>query len=523
MGNPLILDYIQAGYPCLFLPTVEPEVAEKRIVDALVSLEMGSVKYGVWRSTTGMLLGKPKTGLGFTETASKSGEKNVVDALAVVEKSDVPMVLVCHNVRQFIGNYQVIQQLIDSTFAARLMGSHIILIGPHLELPAELRSLVTFCDCPLPTQKQITTDYKKILRAYKNDITLPKNKEERETLIRSASVAAIGLDSMGAENALALSLAKTGGLDIGLIQAQKEQEVRKSDVLEFIPVNTDMDEVGGFDAYKSWLMRRKKVFTDEAREYGLPYPKGVLIVGIAGSGKSLASKATAAYLNLPLLRLDIGKVFRSLVGDSEAAIRMALQVTEAVAPVVLWLDELDKGFAGMASSGTLDSGVTSRVVSTILTWRQETTAPVMFVATANDVASIPSMVYRKGRLDEVWATDLPTEQERAEIWAIHIKKKGRDPSLFNCSLFAKMSEDFVGAEIEAGFEDSLFSAFDEDVEVEDHHVVQTIGDIIPQAQRSREEVKATREWVTERARLVSGGSLSTAANGDQIRQLVTKK
>ena len=332
-NSPSIKDYIQAGYPCLFLPTVEAEVAERRIKDALLDreLDMGNAEFGVWKATTGFMVGRVDAEP--SERTKKA--EDFVNALDYVEKSQKPVVAVFHNVRQFIANYINVQQMIDSTLAARLRGSHIILVGAYLDLPLELKSLVTYVDCPLPTQGQIIQQYDKIISAYADEIDVPKETKEREELVRHAATAAVGLDSMGTENALALSLATKQTVDIKVIQAQKEQEVRKSDVLEFISTDETMDMVGGFKAFKEWLGRRQRVFTDEARAYGLPYPKGMLLVGVAGSGKSLAAKASASFLKLPLLRLDMGKVFRSLVGESEAAIRMALSVTEAVSPVVL--------------------------------------------------------------------------------------------------------------------------------------------------------------------------------------------
>ena len=499
--NPQLTDFLKAGYPCVFLPTIEPSVAEERVKAALSSLGMERIKYGVWKITTGLRIG-------FCDSLPDEmivQTQDLVDSLAFVETSEEPVVVVFHNLRQFVGNHAVIQQMQDTILTARLRGSHVILVGPHLELPMELRNLVTWCDCPLPDRDTILAEYKNVTSAYEEEIDLPSDAEEREHLLLDAANAAIGLDMMGAENALALSMSSTKTVNIRIIQAQKEQEVRKSDVLEFISAEETMDDVGGFGAFKDWMKRRRRVFSDEAREYGLPYPKGVLIVGPAGSGKSLVSKGIADFLKLPLLRLDMGKVFRSLVGESEAAIRQALKVVEAVSPVVLWLDEIDKGLAGMKGSGELDSGVTARVVATILTWRQETKYPVMLAATANDVTAIPAMVYRKGRLDEVWATDLPNLNERDEIFQIHLRKRGRDPKLFGCRMLASRTEDFVGAEIEGVIEDAMFSAFDEGKEVTGQHIVKAISETVPQARRNREEIAEIRKWVETRGRLVSEG------------------
>lgn len=519
-GSPSIKDYIQAGYPCLFLPTVEAEVAERRIKEALLDqeLDMAEVEFGVWKATTGLMVGRVDS-----EPGDRSNKaEDFVNSLDYVEKATKPVVVIFHNVRKFIDNYINIQQLIDSTMSARLRGSHIILVGAFLDLPLELKSLVTFVDCPLPTQGQIIQQYDKIITAYADEIDVPKDKTERDELIRHAATAAVGLDSMGTENALALSLATKQNVNIKVIQAQKEQEVRKSDVLEFISTDETMDMVGGFKAFKVWLTRRQRVFTDEARKYGLPYPKGMLIVGVAGSGKSLAAKASASFLKLPLLRLDMGKVFRSLVGESEGAIRMALSVTEAVSPVVLWMDEIDKGLAGSAGSGELDSGVSARVVSTILTWRQETKYPVILVATANNVLTIPSMVYRKGRLDEVWATDLPFIDEREEIFKIHLLKRNRDPKKFDCAVLAEAAEEMVGAEIESVIEDALFAAFDKGVEITQAHILKAIRETKPQAQRNREEIEAVREWVTQRARLVSAGE-RPGTKKSKVRQIKRRR
>lgn len=517
--RPAIKEFILAGYPCLFMQTVEPQVAESRVRAGLSDLKMTDMDFGVWKVTTGLLVGRVDGVENRREEA-----KDLIDALAVLEKRGRPMVGVFHNLRQFVSNYQIIQQMIDTIFAIREKGSHLILVGPHLELPPELKPLVTYVDCPLPTQAQILEEYRKFARAYEADIQLPESKEEREDLLKAAANAAVGLDMMGAENAIALSLATAETVDLPIIQAQKEQEVRKSDVLEFISMNESMNSLGGYKGMKDWLSRRRKAFTEEAREYGLPYPKGMLIVGPAGTGKSLCAKAVAHYLQLPLLRLDMGKVFRSLVGESEAAIRMALQVAEAVSPVVMWLDEIEKGLAGMRGSGELDSGVTARVVSTILTWRQETTYPVLLVATANDVASIPSMVYRKGRLDEVWATDLPTEEEREEIFEIHLRKRKRDPDDFDCALLAVNSEDSTGSEIEGCIGDAMFSAFDRGDEVSTSYILSAIRETVPQAQRDKEEVQAIREWVSTRARLVAGGNKPKPKfTGDKVRKIRSKR
>jgi hypothetical protein len=497
-SEPTIKEFIQAAYPALFLPTVEPEVAERRVKQSLIELGMNSISFGIWKVTRGLQLGRPDASAKEFQTK----QLDLIDALRYVEDQRDPHVVMFHNLRPYMNTPGVVQQLIDTILASRLKGSHVIIVGPYIEFPAEVKTLVTWCDCPLPTREQILEQFDKMVEAYADELKMPKKKDEREHLMIRAAGAAVGLDSMGAENALALSMSMRETVDPLVIQAQKEQEVKRSDVLEFIRWDHDMEVLGGWKKYKTWISRRRRAFTPEARDYKLPFPKGVLFVGPAGTGKSLGCKVTAYYLGLPLLRLDMGRVFRSLVGESEAAIRLALQVAEAVSPVMLWLDEIDKGLAGMRGSGELDSGVTARVVSTILTWRQETQAAVMLGATANDVAVLPSMVYRKGRFDEVWATDLPGQQTREEIFRIHLGLRDREPDEFGCDVLAKKSPDFVGSEIEACIEDAMFMAFDDGVEVTPKHIMRAIRDTVPQAQRNQEEITAIRKWVDTRARLV---------------------
>ena len=514
MTQPTVKEFLKAGYPSLFLRTIDAQGVEKLVRECLKELNLSGIDVGVWKATSGLYVNRADDTTKPTEAAS-----DLLDALGYVEKTKKPIVAIFYHVRQFVNDYQIIQQTIDAAMAARLKGSHILFVGPHLDLPVELKNLITYVDIPLPKSEEIETLFTDIVNAYAADMKLPSKPAERQELIKAAANAAVGLDMMGAENSLALSLACSEAIDLKVISSQKEQEVRKSDVLEFFPTDESMDTVGGMDVLKEWLRRRKRVFTPEARAYGLPHMRGILIVGPGGTGKSLLAKATSHYLGIPLLRMDMGRIFRSLVGESEAAVRIALDVCEAVSPIVLWMDEIDKGLAGMKGSGELDSGVTARVVSTILTWRQETTAQVVLACTANDVATIPSILYRKGRMDEVWATDLPYINEREEIFRIHLRKRHRDPEAFDVALLAENTDQWTGSEIEANIEDAMFSAFDKDEEVTTAHILQSIKETVPMASRNREELKAIREWVDTRARRVSSPPNTRQKASAKVRKL----
>ena len=226
--------------------------------------------------------------------------------------------------------------------------------------------------------------------------------------------------------AFALSVVESGGLNATLVAREKAQAVKKNGVLELIAAKETLEDIGGLDQLKDWLLKRKEAFSPRARKYGLPMPKGLLILGIPGTGKSLTAKATAAVLGVPLLKLDAGRIFAGLVGQSESNLRSVIQTAEAIAPVVLWIDELEKGFSGSKSSGATDGGTSSRVFGSLISWLQEKTAPVFVVGTANDVSQLPPEMLRKGRWDELFFVDLPNREEREMIWNIQVAKHGRD-------------------------------------------------------------------------------------------------
>lgn len=512
--QPTVKDFLQAGHSCIFLPTIEAEIAEKHILKALSELGRFSFNFAIWKVTTGLMVYPGNTWGNEKLQVIRRETSELVASLKYIERSIDPIVAVFHNMRYHIKSDEMVRQaIIDAAYKARTRKSTMIFIGPGLDLPPELYNIITYCEFPLPTVKQLQDQYSELITAYEDDIVgLPRGKKQRGELIRRAATAAAGLDSLSAENALALSLSMTGTVDPMLIQSQKEQEVRKSDVLEYIPVVEGLESVGGFHQLKTWIAKRRLAFTDEAREYGLPYPKGILMLGVAGAGKSYCAKAVASYLGLPLLRLDFSKIYRSLVGDSEATLNRALRVAEAIAPCVLLVDELDKSLAGHESSGKLDSGVTARVISILLTWRQETRYPVFMIGTANNPETLPSMVYRRGRVDEIWAVDIPNLEERKEIYEIHLKKRGRDPAKFSVDMLSAASAGFTGAEIEGTIEDGMFNAFSENKEVTTGHILQSVKNTIPQNVRDAEELERLRNWTKSRARSVSGGRDEKVAN-----------
>jgi SpoVK/Ycf46/Vps4 family AAA+-type ATPase len=270
------------------------------------------------------------------------------------------------------------------------------------------------------------------------------------------------------------------------------------------------------DILKDWMRKRTAAFGQKARDFGLPAPKGILLLGVQGCGKSLCCKAVASQWKLPLLRMDVGKIFSGIVGSSEENMRRAIRMAESIAPCVLWLDELEKGFAGTQSSPFSDGGTTSRVFASFVTWLQEKTAPVMVVATANDISQLPPELMRKGRFDEIFFVDLPAEDERDEIFEIHLRKRKRDPARFDLKLLAAESAGYSGAEIEQAIIAALYDAFDAGRDIETEDVVRSTRQSVPLSRTMKEQIAMLREWAASRARPASTVTAAAEAEPREV-------
>jgi SpoVK/Ycf46/Vps4 family AAA+-type ATPase len=291
--------------------------------------------------------------------------------------------------------------------------------------------------------------------------------------------------------------------DIQAVISEKRQVIRKSGLLEYYGVDADLADVGGMDVLKDWLRKRVRAFSDEARAYGLPQPRGILLMGVQGCGKSLVAKTIARQWQLPLLRMDMSMIFQGYIGSSEQNMRNATKTAESLAPVVLWIDEIEKAFSGVEGSGSSDAGTTARVVGTFLTWIQEKTAPVFVVATANEVRELPPELLRKGRLDEIFFVDLPRSRERAEIFAIHLHKVRREPMKYDLPELVGASRGFSGAEIEQAIIAGLHESFFDGRELETRDILKAIRDTVPLSRTMREKVEELRVWARDRARPVA--------------------
>ncbi len=389
----------------------------------------------------------------------------------------------------------------------------IIILSSALELPQDLEKIIPVIDFPLPTKDEINVKITELLsKASKRQDLNEKfktsyNDEELDIIINSFR----GLTSSECEQVCTYCMIKHPMLLPEAISQQKRDIIRKSGLLDWIDDKIDMNDVGGLEALKHWLEKRREAFSQEAVDYGLPSnPKGILLVGIQGAGKSLFAKAISSFWNFPLLRLDMGKVFSGLVGSSEQNMRQVFKIAESVAPCILWCDEIDKGMSGSKGSSISDSGTTSRVLGSWLTWMQDRKAPVFVVATANDVSNLPPELLRKGRFDEIFFVDLPKFQERKKIFKIHLEKRSRNPYDFKLDALAELTENFTGAEIEAVIEASLYEAFsDKKRDITNEDIVVSIQNLVPISKLMKEEISALRRWANERARNASTLDISS--------------
>lgn len=387
--------------------------------------------------------------------------------------------------------------------AARVL----VIVAPMLRIPPELEKDITIVDFPLPEEAEIRALLDGMIAA--NSAGGRIRVEVDETGRERIAKAAMGLTVHEAENAFARAMVDDGVLSndgVHVVLEEKRQTIRKSGVLEFVPADVDLGDVGGLQNLKRWLDKRNNSWMAEAAEYGLPSPKGLLMTGVPGCGKSLTAKAIASAWRLPLLRLDIGKVFAGLVGSSEQNMRSAIRAAEATAPCVLWIDEIEKGFAG-ASGGAGDSGTSTRVFGSFLTWMQEKTSPVFVIATANNVGSLPPEFLRKGRFDEIFFVDLPTTAERRDVWGLHLRKRlhrenraaGLDISEELVGRLADATEGYAGAEIEQAVVVGLFDAFAERRPLTERDLFRAAENMVPLSVTQAEQIVAIRAWAATRA------------------------
>jgi ATP-dependent 26S proteasome regulatory subunit len=502
---------IRARYPILYIISSE-EMRVQNLVEEIAKKR--AKKAFEWSYSTGIV---PAGTSIQSQKHRNAATKDPLAALDQVIEQVEPAIFIFKDFHPFLtkNNFAVVRKLKEIALHLKNSFKTIVLVSPVMEIPTELEKEMTVLNYPLPSREDLSELLDKIIADVKQfkQVIIDLDDVGRERLLQ----AALGLTLGEAENVFAKIIVKDerlSGEDVNEVFAEKQQIIRKSGLLEYYATSEGFASVGGLAVLKEWLSKRAMAFSNEARAFGLPAPKGILMLGVQGCGKSLCAKAVSTQWQLPLLRFDMGRMFGSLVGSSEENVRRAIAVAESVAPAILWVDEIDKAFAGSQGSGATDGGTTARVFGTFLTWLSEKSAPVFVVATANDISQLPPELLRKGRLDEIFFVDLPSRDERKEVFRIHINKRGRDANGFDLEALAQRSPDFSGAEIEEAINSALYDAFYSQAQLTTEHVLTALGETVPLAKTMDEQINRLRSWAEGRARNASvprdGQKASTA-------------
>jgi SpoVK/Ycf46/Vps4 family AAA+-type ATPase len=439
-------------------------------------------------------------GLGGAPNRSGEAARNPMAALACLDPlpPEQAAMLVLRDFHRYCEDAGVCRRLRNLAASLRQAPRTLVITAPDWSIPRELEDSITLLDLPLPAAEEIRT----LLSTIANASGHPLSPGVAEQL----TAACHGLSEQRVHQLTARALARRGQLgeeDLAEVLEEKRQAIAKSELLEYCPSEASPADIGGLEALKHWLEQRHMAFSEEAMRYGLPLPRGVLLVGPQGTGKSLTAKAVAHSWSMPLLRLDVGRLFAGLVGASEARTRDMIQRAEAMAPCVLWIDEIDKGFGGDSRS---DGGTSQRVLGTVLTWMAEKTSAVFVVATANGVDKLPAELLRKGRFDEIFLLDLPSAEERRAILDLQLGRR-RPSHTIPLDVLVDRTGGFSGAELEQTVIEAMHLAFAEQREFGEADLIAAASQVVPLSRTAREQLEALQSWARGgRARLASAPS-----------------
>ena len=483
---------LKARYPIIYISTNEEERIEYLI--KYCAKKYVARTYYSWDFVDGYQ-GNPND-KGFAA-------RNPLEALDLIDKltPETASLFVLKDYDNFLKDFSVVRKLKNLSRSLKTQPKNIIIVSSEINIPDSLKEFVTLLEFPLPSYSEILEELNRLLSSLQQEID--------PTTLNNIATACQGLSLERIRRVLSKVIAKNGEIDDSsppLILQEKKQIIQQTQLLEFCLNDKNLDDLGGLDVFKPWLQVRDQAFSQEAIKYGLPYPKGLLLVGVQGTGKSVAAKIIAHEWQLPLLRLDFGRLFASLIGQSEQRVRKMIEIAEALSPCVLWVDEIDKAFAGAQSSG--DSGTTSRVLATFITWLSEKTSPVFVVSTANNIELIPPEILRKGRFDEMFFLNLPTREEREAIFEVHLKKYRPDSiENFQIPLLGQLSKEFSGAEIEQVVIDAMRLGFNEDREFNNEDILVSIQNCVPLARTRSKELDQLKSWA-ESGNVISASKYS---------------
>jgi len=502
---------VKAGFSIIWMRTCEEDRAEAYVLDTAARLEH---RLKFWSCTEGiteiMEDGTVKTNEIFDpeealqEIKQGNEEKNIIRDPETGEEEYEARMYMFRDLHPFLkeSNAVAVRMLRDIAKVFKQVVKTLIIVSPVLRIPPELERDIAVIELPLPTRLEIAENLGTLCDFNDDVVEVIGGLEdgEKDKIVEAAGGLTINECEAVISKAMILRAdsMQNGKEDVpevsSLVLKEKAKAVKKTGILEWHEASETIKDVGGLENLKSWLEVRSKCFSKEAREFGLPSPKGIVLVGLPGCGKSLCSRVTSSVFDVPLIKFDIGTVFQSLVGESEQRIRSVISMAEAIGSCVIWIDEIEKGFAGAGGSGNLDSGVTRRVFGTFLTWMSDKTCPAFVVATLNGIAGLPPELLRKGRFDEIFFIGLPSEDERAVILAIHIRKHGRDPKKFDLKKLAKASENFSGSELEQAVVSGLYTAFHTGKELTAGHIAEAIEETTPLATSFGSQLSQMVDW-----------------------------
>ncbi len=480
---------LRSRYPLIYIPTGEEERLEKVIIQAAQGL--GDRPVYIWDFVDGYQNNLNDPGF---------GKRNPLQALEFVEKfpANSPVIFILRDFQRFLEDISIARKLRNLARSLKSQPKNIVIIAPIISIPPELAEVITVLEFPLPTGAEIRQEVQNLLLAMGQKL----GEQVVDELVRSAQ----GLSMERIRRVMARAIAAHGEIqpeDVELMLEEKRQTIRQTQILDYYPAREQISDIGGLDNLKDWLLRRGGAFTEKARQYGIPHPRGLLLVGIQGTGKSLTAKAIAHHWHLPLLRLDVGRLFGGLVGESESRTRQMIQLAEALAPCILWIDEIDKAFSGIDSRG--DGGTTNRVFGTFINWLAEKKSPVFVVATANNIQALPPEMLRKGRFDEIFFVGLPNQEERQAIFSLHLQRlRPHNLKSYDIDRLAYETPDFSGAEIEQTIIEAMHLGFSQNRDFTTDDVLEAASQIIPLARTAQEQIQLLQNWAASgKARLAS--------------------
>jgi len=485
--------FLKARYPIIYINTIEEDRIEY-VIRKNVKTNLNRSIYS-WDFVDG-----------YTNNPNNEGfaKRNPLQALELVERlnPETPALFLLKDFNRFLTDLSISRKLRNISRILKLQPKTIIIIGSDLTIPNELQDLLTVIEFQLPSEEEINQELNRLV----NSLNIKIDSQLFENLSRACQ----GLSLERIRRVLSKIIATYKTIDensISVLLSEKKQIISQTEILEYSSVNEKITNLGGLKNLKDWLKKRKTAFSTQAFNYGLPTPRGLLLVGIQGTGKSLTAKAIASDWQLPLLKLDVGKLFGGIVGESESRLRQMINVAETISPCILWIDEIDKAFTNTESKG--DSGTSNRVLATFISWLSEKTKPVFVVATANNIDLLPLEIIRKGRFDEIFFLDLPKKEEREEIFKIHLQEfRPNTWKSFDYSKLAQFSESFSGAEIRQSIIEGMYHAFYEKREFTTNDICMALKESIPLANLESDQMKKLQNWATSgRIRLASSKNI----------------